>query len=125
MSQPALLPTSRSIGAIVKELLLACLVWCWNAQPTLARAIPQDGSVACIITKVVINWNNSGQTLCAAYNECLRPVEVAYDVYPFSPGRGGHGTARETLGMWQWGRIFGWIDGQSPAGCSLISATFK
>jgi len=65
---------------------------------------------------IIINYNNSGQTICLAEqfnNETF--TAVTFDVYPVPghPGRHGTATQRNMQPYVQY-RIFGWLDGAKP-----------
>jgi hypothetical protein len=66
---------------------------------------------------VIINYNNSGQTICLAEqfnNQTF--TAVTFDVYPVPnawPPRHGTATQRNMAPYTQY-RIFGWLDGTKP-----------
>lgn len=85
------------------------------ASPSQSRA---DGwEVNNIWWNVIINWRNSGQTICIAEqfnNQTF--TEVTFDVYPAPNTRPPrHGTATQrNMQPYTIYRIFGWLDGTKP-----------
>jgi hypothetical protein len=63
---------------------------------------------------IIINFNNSGQTVCVAKQWNPQTLTVQFDVFPVLPNNPHHGTATAQMVPFQFYRIFGWLDGTKP-----------
>jgi hypothetical protein len=82
-----------------------------------------DGNVVNNIWwNIIINYNNSGQTVCVAKQWNPQTLIVRFDVFPVFPNNPHHGTVTATMNPYQFYKIFGWLDGTKPAPqCNLKS----
>lgn len=85
-----------------------------------------DDSRSYIVINLIINWNNSGQTLCQTYNASSRTIAGVIDLYPVDGSRDNHATAYPVMMPHRFDRIFSWPDlnPRNPV-CVLTSSYYQ
>jgi hypothetical protein len=68
---------------------------------------------------LVINWRNSGQTVCIAEQHNPYTVTAYFDVYPVYDNPIGsrpprHETIKAIMKSYKFNRIYGWLDSDRP-----------
>ena len=89
---------------------------------------PKDYSHKYIITKIINNYNSSGQTVCFSRNLNSRNVHVVYDIYPAGNDANNptHATSELTLHVSEEQLFFSDMDGDPhQIQCNLVSSCFQ
>ena len=103
---------------------------CFGASPSPGKCPnnPRDYSHKNIATRIITNYNDSGQTACFSRNLNNRNVHVVYDVYPVGNDANNptHATAVLTLHVSEDQLFFSDIDGDPhQIQCNLVSSRFQ
>jgi len=120
----------NAANALLMRLFLIALMVIWSIQPTHALwpMKPRNDARTDVLTRLIANWQNSGQTVCVAHNRNLmKPVFVKFDAYPDrSPGLVRHARFAGAIEPGQRERVYAWPDGQKPQPkCRLVSARYQ
>jgi hypothetical protein len=107
-------------------LMIAVAFGCLFAEPANARQrVRTTNTLSGVTSKIILNYQNSGQDICTVYNGNNRPVIVYAKVYPAGWPPNTWGTAGPAyIGVFELDtRFFGWISGpQSTSEQCLITS---
>lgn len=106
-----------SVLLLAVELLLAFTI---EADARHKRHKPKQPPFG-ILIQVTIDWHNSGQTFCSAYNLNGHPVTAYFDISPGFPPMPHATVGPMYLGVTDWTPVAYWLDGTPGISCKLTA----
>jgi hypothetical protein len=105
----------RLVGVMMCAVLTVVVLGSGNARAAVCGPPVEVNNIWC---NAIINWNNSGKTLCVAEQYNSQTVVVRFDVSPVD-SFGHHGTVTATMAPYQFNRIFAWLNGTPNIKCIM------